>query len=117
MGNTSQLRHSSCGNSRDISMFTMQTRILKRSIVLLVIFLLKLISGRPQTNPPPQITNGSECGTNYCEEVPNYPDKIIIKLLEHSKILPGTFDGVRQGKRSLSVKNDHTEYDLINFIN
>ena len=44
------------------------------------------------------------------------------KLLDKANILPGTFDGERQGKRSLSMKNDLTEYDqsgeydLINFI-
>jgi len=63
-----------------------------------------------------QEATGPECGTNYCEEVPNYPSEIIIKLLDKTKILPGTFDSDRQGKRSLSVKTDHTEYDLINFI-
>jgi len=79
-------------------------------------FFIKLISGRPQTNLQPQESSGPECGTNYCEQVPNYPDKIIIKLLDEANILPGTFDGDRQGKRSLSVKTDGTEYDLINFI-
>merc|ERR1711944_245792 len=96
----------------------METRTLTRSTMLLVMFLIKLISGRPQTNPQPQEANGPQCGQNYCEEVPNYPDKIIIELLDKAKgkILPGTFDGDRQGKRSLPVKNDDTEYDLINFI-
>merc|ERR1712062_253162 len=96
-------------HSWDIPMFSMETRILKRSSILLVMFLIKLISGRPQTNLQPQESSGPECG-------PNYPDKIIIKLLDEANILPGTFDGDRQGKRSLSVKTDGTEYDLINFI-
>merc|ERR1719411_397062 len=110
--------NTSHSHSWDIPMLSMKTRILKRSTMLLVMFLIKLISGRPQTNQPPQGATGPECGQNYCEEVSNYPDKTILELLDKvkDKILPGTFDGDRQGKRSLPVKNDDTEYDLINFI-
>merc|ERR1719411_2070770 len=109
--------NTSHSHSWNIPMLSMKTRILKRSTMLLVMFLIELISGRPQTNQPPQDAR-PECGQNYCEEVPNYPDKIIIQLLDKAKgkILPGTFDGDRQGKRSLPVKNDDSEYDLINFI-
>merc|ERR1711877_87583 len=94
----------------------METRILKRSTMLFLLFLIKFTSSRPQTNPQTQEANSPECGSNYCEEVPNYPDEIIIKLLNEANILPGTFDGDRQRKSSFSGKNDQSEYDLINFI-
>merc|ERR1712062_494882 len=115
-------RNNNTKHQPDISpvkqLLIMETRILKRSTMLFLLFLIKLISSRPQTNPQTQFqeANSPECGSNYCEEVPNYPDEIIIKLLNEANILPGTFDGDRQRKSSFSGKNDQSEYDLINFI-
>jgi len=86
----------------------METRILKRATILILMFLVRMISCRPQTNPQSQENNIPECRSNYCEEVPNYPEKTIIKLLNEVNILPGTFDGSRQRKRSLSVENDQS---------
>merc|ERR1712113_42624 len=90
-------RNNTTKHQPDISpvkqLLIMETRILKRITMLSLLFLIKLTSSRPQTNPQTQEANSTECGSNYCEEVPNYPDKIIIKLLNEANILPGTFDG------------------------
>merc|ERR1711953_22048 len=113
-------RNNNTKHQPDISpvkqLLIMETRILKRITMLFLLFLIKLTSSRPQTNPQTQEANSPECGSSYCEEVPNYPDEIIIKLLNEANILPGTFDGDRQRKSSFSGKNDQSEYDLINFI-
>merc|ERR1712165_287551 len=106
-------RNNNTKHQPDISpvkqLLIMETRILKRSTMLFLLFLIKLTSSRPQTNPQTQEANSPECGSNYCDE-------IIIKLLNEANILPGTFDGDRQRKSSFSGKNDQSEYDLINFI-
>merc|ERR1711953_12420 len=98
----------------------METKILKTAAMLLMITIVEMTSSRPQSN-----TNGasSDCGRSYCEQVPNYPSKTILKLLDKTNILPGTFDSIeRQGKRSLkeeerfniNVKNENV--NLINLI-
>merc|ERR1711976_176753 len=78
--NTSHHSELSPGNTPDI--FSLETRILKRATILILMFLVRMISCRPQTNPQSQESNVPECGSNYCEEVPNYPEKTIIKLLK-----------------------------------
>jgi len=98
----------------------METRILKTAAMLLMMTIIEMTSSRPQSN-----TNGprSDCGRSYCEQVPNYPSKTILKLLDKTNILPGTFDSIeRQGKRSLkederfniNLKNENV--NLINLI-
>jgi len=101
----------------DILSLNMETRIV-RTTILFLIYLLKFTSSRPQSNQEPQ-GQSSDCGRSYCEQVPDYPSKTILELLDRTNILPGTFDSIeRQGKRSLNAGNlrDEKQYDLINFI-
>merc|ERR1711910_205493 len=85
----------------DILSLNMETRIV-RTTILFLIYLLKFTSSRPQS-----------------KQVPDYPSKTILELLDRTNILPGTFDSIeRQGKRRLNAGNlrDEKPYDLINFI-
>merc|ERR1719288_744647 len=75
---------------------------------------------RPQSNTN---VRTSDCGRSYCEQVANYPSKTILKLLDKTDILPGTFDSIeRQGKRSLreeyssNIKSKKENFNLINLI-
>jgi len=70
---------------------------------LFLIYLLKFTSSRPQSNQEPQ-GQSSDCGRSYCEQVPDYPSKTILELLDRTNILPGTFDSIESSFQQLNMK-------------
>jgi len=77
----------------------MDPGILKTATLLVLMSIIEVSFSRPQSNTN---VRTSDCGRSYCEQVANYPSKTILKLLDKTDILPGTFDSIeRQGKRSL----------------
>merc|ERR1711988_146653 len=100
--------------------FQMDPGILKTATLLVLMSIIEGSFSRPQSNTN---VRTSDCGRSYCEQVANYPSKTILKLLDKTDILPGTFDSIeRQGKRSLreeyssNIKSKKENFNLINLI-